>query len=207
MFGHHDDNTQGDSGPVSDAPVKQAVDAEDKPSGQAAPQPSTTELSSASVSHSASVTPTLADEPTSADDQSWQHPGTPITSEQEQINDIISPAGGFPKRPSFPHSSAPSDDLDGGPNLPDDNADGAAHELIGIRQQALGDLAPIVDQLDLPPEEKFRTIMMMIQASDDQTMVKAAYAAAHSIDDEKTRAQALLDIINEVNYFTNPHEN
>jgi hypothetical protein len=37
-------------------------------------------------------------------------------------------------------------------------------------------------------------------------MVKAAYKAAHSIEDEKARAQALLDIINEVNYFTHTPE-
>jgi hypothetical protein len=47
--------------------------------------------------------------------------------------------------------------------------------------------------------------MMMIQASDDQRLVKKAYETAHSIEDEHARAQALLDIVNEINYFTNPH--
>ena len=73
-----------------------------------------------------------------------------------------------------------------------------------VKKKALDDLIPIIDKLDLPPEEKFRTIMMMIQSSDNQNLVKAAYVAAHSIEDETARAQALLDIINEVNYFTNP---
>jgi len=50
-------------------------------------------------------------------------------------------------------------------------------------------------------------LMMMIQASDNQELVKAAYDAAHSIPDEKVKAQALLDIVNEINYFTqNPAE-
>ena len=48
--------------------------------------------------------------------------------------------------------------------------------------------------------------MMMIQASDNQALIKEAYAAAQEIDDEKTRAQALLDIVNEINYFTQ-HQN
>ncbi len=48
--------------------------------------------------------------------------------------------------------------------------------------------------------------MMMIQASDDQSLIGNAYAAAKEITDEKTRAQALLDIINEINYFTQQHE-
>lgn len=75
-------------------------------------------------------------------------------------------------------------------------------DLMTIKQQALQDLSPLVDHLDQTPEEKFRTTMMMIQASDDQSMIKVAYEAAKNIADEKTKAQALLDIVNEINYFT-----
>lgn len=56
--------------------------------------------------------------------------------------------------------------------------------------------------LDQSPEEKFRTTMMMIQASDNQDLITTAYEAANQITDEKARAQALLDVINEINYFT-----
>ncbi len=75
-------------------------------------------------------------------------------------------------------------------------------ELLSLKQQALQQLTPLVDQLDQTPEEKFRTTMMMIQASDDQSLLKTAYDAAQAIADEKERAQALLDVINEINYFT-----
>lgn len=75
-------------------------------------------------------------------------------------------------------------------------------DLLNLKQQALHELTPLVDKLDQTPEEKFRTTMMMIQASDDQTLLKTAYAAAQAISDEKERAQALLDVINEINYFT-----
>ncbi len=74
--------------------------------------------------------------------------------------------------------------------------------LLHIKQQALQHLSPLLGHLDQSPEEKFRTTMMMIQASDDQTLVKEAYASAQAIPDEKIRAQALLDIVNEINYFT-----
>ena len=43
---------------------------------------------------------------------------------------------------------------------------------------------------------------MMIQASDDQSLIQQAYDAANSITDEKIKAQALLDVVNEINYFT-----
>jgi hypothetical protein len=48
--------------------------------------------------------------------------------------------------------------------------------------------------------------MMMIQASDDQSLLSEAYEAAEKISDEKDRAQALLDVVNEINYFTQQKE-
>lgn len=77
-----------------------------------------------------------------------------------------------------------------------------SNDLASIKQDALNKLSPLVSQLDQTPEEKFKTTMMMIQASDNQTLIPDAYAAAQAITDEKAKAQALLDIINEINYFT-----
>ncbi|MEK7602818.1 MAG: hypothetical protein AAB459_01055 [Patescibacteria group bacterium] len=75
-------------------------------------------------------------------------------------------------------------------------------DLLSIKQGALQALSPLVSHLDQTPEEKFKTTMMMIQASDDQGLVKEAYETAQKITDEKARAQALLDVVNEINYFT-----
>lgn len=75
-------------------------------------------------------------------------------------------------------------------------------DLINLKQQALQQLSPLVGQLDQTPEEKFRTTMMLIQASDDKSLVKTAFESAQKITDDKSRAQALLDVINEINYFT-----
>lgn len=78
----------------------------------------------------------------------------------------------------------------------------ADEDLASIKQQALQSLEPLVGQLDLAPEEKYKTVMMVVQASDKPKMLEEAYQAASQITDEKVRAQALLDIVNEVNYFT-----
>ncbi|MET1033353.1 MAG: hypothetical protein ABWX94_02535 [Candidatus Saccharimonadales bacterium] len=77
-----------------------------------------------------------------------------------------------------------------------------ADQLLDIKQQALQQLTPLIGHLDQSPEEKFRTTMMMIQAADNHELIQAAYEAAQQIEDEKVRAQALLDIVNEINYFT-----
>jgi hypothetical protein len=79
-------------------------------------------------------------------------------------------------------------------------------DLLSIKQQALQSLTPLIDKLDQTPEEKFKTTMMLIQASDNSSLIKDAYKAASAITDEKTRAQALLDIVNEINYFTQKHD-
>jgi hypothetical protein len=78
--------------------------------------------------------------------------------------------------------------------------------LVSLKEQALNSLAPLVGHLDQTPEEKFKTTMMLIQASDNSSLVKEAYEAANQISDEKARAQALLDVVNEINYFTQKNE-
>lgn len=75
-------------------------------------------------------------------------------------------------------------------------------QLDQIKEDALHQLVPIIEELDQTAEEKYRTLMMLIQASDDQSLIKSAYDAANKIDDKKARAEALLNIVNEINYFS-----
>lgn len=77
-----------------------------------------------------------------------------------------------------------------------------ANHLAGLKKQALEHLEPLSDHIDGTPEETFKTTMMMIQANDNHTLLEKALAAAQKIEDDKVRAQAMLDIINEINYFS-----
>jgi hypothetical protein len=136
--------------------------------------------------------------------------------QQQQNDDLHMPApppqvvnGGFPN--DQPAGITPPNDSPAIPPLPaldnfDANSDGQPpaqnDTLLTIKQQALQQLSPLVSHLDQTPEEKFKTTMMMIQASDNQDLLKDAYEAAQGIPDEKVRAQALLDVVNEINYFT-----
>jgi hypothetical protein len=92
------------------------------------------------------------------------------------------------------------------PGVPAVAGVGGADDLLTLKQQALQQLTPLMEHLEQSPEEKFRTTMMMIQASDNQALIKNAYEAALAITDEKARAQALLDVVNEINYFTTQGE-
>lgn len=74
-------------------------------------------------------------------------------------------------------------------------------ELDNIKRGALAELRPLIDKLTLPPEEKFNTILLIIRSTDDVSLLTTAYEAARAIPDENRRAQALLDVIKEVDFF------
>lgn len=73
--------------------------------------------------------------------------------------------------------------------------------LESIKKNALEELRPLIDKLTLSPEEKFDTILLIIRSTDDRSLIEAAHEAAKSIVDETKRAQALLDVIKEIDYF------
>lgn len=77
-------------------------------------------------------------------------------------------------------------------------------DLESIKKDALSELRPLVDKLDVSPEEKFDTYLLLLRSTDDQALISPAYEAARSIADEARRAQALLDIIKEIDYLSNP---
>lgn len=80
----------------------------------------------------------------------------------------------------------------------------ATGNLDTIKKDALSELRPLVDKLNVAPEEKFDTYLLLIRSTDDQSLIGPAHEAARAITDEARRAQALLDIIKEIDYLTNP---
>ena len=117
----------------------------------------------------------------------------PVATDQsnEPATDITKPAAPEPVTPT-PVVSAPT---------PTATADPA---LDTIKQTALNELRPLVDKLDVSPEEKFDTYLLLLRSTDDKTLIAPAHDAAVAIVDEARRAQALLDIIKEIDYFSNP---
>lgn len=158
-----------------------------------------------------SIDGAMHDDQNKQESQAFGHPGVPLDDNQQpQDNNppaqVVTPG----QTPSSPNPAADHHEADaessstantsaqqGGTDTP--------HELIDIKQKALSQLSPLVGHLEQSPEEKFRTTMMMIQASDDQSLIQVAYDTAEQIQDEKIRAQALLDVVNEINYFTQQH--
>lgn len=80
------------------------------------------------------------------------------------------------------------------------------NNLEGIKKEALVELRPILDRLELSPEEKFDICLLLLRSTDDKTLIAPAHDAAKKITDEAKRAQALLDVIKEIDYLSNPSQ-
>tara|TARA_B100001105_G_scaffold74944_1_gene59102 strand:- start:2776 stop:3339 length:564 start_codon:yes stop_codon:yes gene_type:complete len=79
---------------------------------------------------------------------------------------------------------------------------GESSDLADIKKDALDELRPLMDKVTLPAEEKFNTYLMLIRSTDDASLIGPAHAAAQAISDESVKAQALLDIIKEIDYLS-----
>lgn len=126
-------------------------------------------------------------------------------SEPASTSPAVEPAAEEPTTSSLPPAEPADDTAPVAPTIPDeDRGSGNFSELQAVKQDALTQLGPLVQHLDQGAEERFNTLLMMIRASDDASLVQTAYEAAKEIVDDKKKAQALLDIVNEVNYLTRP---
>lgn len=104
---------------------------------------------------------------------------TPITAASVPVEQTAEPAIAQPVV-----APAPTDNLD------------------SIKNEALEELRPLIGKVDLPAEEKFGTYLMLIRSTDDTSLIAPAHEAAQGIADEKRRAEALLEIIKEIDFLS-----
>lgn len=78
----------------------------------------------------------------------------------------------------------------------------AGGDLQEIKREAVTELRPLVDKLDLAPADKFDVLLLLIRTTNDSSLIAKAHETARQIPDENRRAQALLSIIQEVDYFS-----
>lgn len=92
------------------------------------------------------------------------------------------------------------------PVMPTLSTPGVGGDLDTIKQDALNELRPLVDKLNVAPEEKFDTYLLLLRSTDDKALIAPAHEAARNITDEARRAQALLDVIKEIDYLSGPEQ-
>lgn len=87
--------------------------------------------------------------------------------------------------------------------LPMTNPVPSRDNLEGVKMEAVNELRPLIDKLELPPDEKFDTYLLLIRCTDDHELIPPAHEVAKQIVDDSRRALALLDIIKEIDYLSN----
>ncbi len=68
-------------------------------------------------------------------------------------------------------------------------------DLGAVKTKALSDLRPLIEQVDLSPESKFKIYRELITSTNDKASIEPAYTAAAGIAVDKDRAEALLFIV------------
>lgn len=74
--------------------------------------------------------------------------------------------------------------------------------LESIKKEALQELVPLVDSMDVSPERKFEVIMSAVRVDFSEELLRKALEAAKGISDSAEKATALIDIVNEANFQT-----
>jgi hypothetical protein len=203
MFGTNDDNQQSNDDPAMLDNVKQLAS---EPAHTIEPpsQPSFSPVSSSDPASAATPSePNFSATHTAEPAQGFS--SAPILDDSSSSNTMPSEpvvSEPSPVVTSDPSAASPlvnptSDDAASSSTTPVDQ-----NHLAGMKQEALEHLEPLVEHLEGTPEETFKTTMMMIQANDNHTLLEKALEAAKKIEDDKVRAQAMLDIVNEINYFS-----
>ena len=67
-----------------------------------------------------------------------------------------------------------------------------------IKESALRDLVPLLDHLNLTPDQKFNIYRNIFEELRDYTVLEPAYLAAKEISDETNRAEALLYLVESI---------
>lgn len=135
------------------------------------------------------------------------NPTTSISDDQE-LAKVLAGVNGAPEvaepeyeeTPAMPQTPMPEPiAID---PLPVANPVPSRDNLEGVKMEAVNELRPLIDKLDLPADEKFDTYLLLIRCTDDRELIPPAHEVAKLIADDSRRALALLDIIKEIDYLS-----
>jgi hypothetical protein len=157
------------------------------------PQDNTTQSISDDQELAKALAGVLPDEPEAPAMPTYEQTIVTTTAPAAPVAPVVDPAPlNVPPVPEAP-APAPAPAF-----APVDNTPG----LDSIKSQALSELRPLIDHVDLPADDRFDAYLMLLRSTDDSTLIAPAHSAAQAISDEKRRAEALLEIIKEIDYLS-----
>lgn len=76
------------------------------------------------------------------------------------------------------------------------------NKLEDVKARAMKALTPLLSEIkDMDPERKFDICISAMRYTDDKELANAALEAALAIEETGTKAEALVELINEINYL------
>jgi len=96
-----------------------------------------------------------------------------------------------PSIPGFPSPSSPAPSAPIGSSV-------ASGDLDQVKMSALNDLKPIIERVNISPEDKFKIYREILEDMPDKAVVEPAYNVAKQIADEAERAEALLFVVQKI---------
>lgn len=135
---------------------------------------------------------------------------TTSISDDQELAKVLAGVNGAPEvaepeyeeTPAAPAPNAPMPEPIAIEPLPVANPVPSRDNLEGVKMEAVNELRPLIDKLDLPADEKFDTYLLLIRCTDDRELIPPAHEVAKLIADDSRRALALLDIIKEIDYLS-----
>ena len=89
-----------------------------------------------------------------------------------------------------------------------ENTNEELNNLYAIRKEAINSLIPDMEKVEgVDEERKVEIYMTAARITNNSNLLRLAYGAAKNISDTVARAEALIDVIQEVNYSINKLEN
>jgi hypothetical protein len=75
-------------------------------------------------------------------------------------------------------------------------------QLEDVKKRAMHALTPLIaDIKDMDPERKFDICLSAMRYTDNKELANVALNAALEISEDETKAEALVELINEINYL------
>ena len=71
-------------------------------------------------------------------------------------------------------------------------------DLSSLKTSVLTDLRPVIDNVNIEAGEKYHLLSTLFKANKDSTIIEPAYTAARQIADDTKRAEALLEIVHDI---------
>ena len=108
-----------------------------------------------------------------------------------------------PPRPTFNPPKNDTTTVTVNTNTPNSVASSGGDDnggLANLREQALEQLRPLLDEATLDATEKFDIYMRLIHTSNDSGLLAKAHEVAAQIEDNDERARALFDVVTEIDF-------